>query len=63
MEQGIFKIFKNLKSDTVSHDLLNSHIFNSNTSNKDEFKKPEEALMNLDQLLMMEPTRLASTIF
>ena len=63
MEQKIFKIFKNLKSDIVSvNSQLKSHIIDSNVSNK-ESEASEQQCMNLDQLLLMEPNKLASTIF
>ena len=63
MEQKIFKIFKNLKSDIVSvNSQLKSHIIDSNVSNE-ESEASDKQSMNLDQLLLMDPTKLASTIF
>ena len=63
MEQKIFKIFKNLKSDIVSvNSQLKSHIIDSNVSNE-ESEASDKQSMNLDQLLLMDPTKLGSTIF
>lgn len=63
MEQKIFKIFKNLKSDIVSvNSQLKSHIIDSNVSNE-ESEASDKQSMNLDQLLLMDHTKLASTIF
>ena len=63
MEQKIFKIFKNLKSDIVSvNSQLKSHIIDSNVSNE-ENEASDKQSMNLDQLLLMDHTKLASTIF
>ena len=63
MEQKIFKIFKNLKSDIVSvNSQLKSHIIDSKVSNE-ESEASDKQSMNLDQLLLMDPTKLASTIF
>ena len=50
MEQNIFKVFKNLQSDSVQSG-LNSKIFNSNVDDSEEqaSKKEEaQASMNLD---------------
>ena len=50
MEQNIFKVFKNLQSDSVQSG-LNSKIFNSNVDDsEDQASKKEEAQasMNLD---------------
>ena len=63
MEQKIFKIFKNLKSDIVSvNSQLKSHIIDSIISNE-ESEASDQQCMNLDQLLLMDPKKLASTIF
>ena len=50
MEQNIFKVFKNLQSDSLKSD-LNSKIFSSNVDDEeDQASKKEEAqaCMNLD---------------
>ena len=50
MEQKIFKVFKNLQSDSLKSD-LNSKIFSSNVDDEeDQASKKEEAqaCMNLD---------------